>query len=216
VVSVDLPGHGESGGEPCQSIHAYAEQLFAWMRARDLPPAALAGHSMGGGIALQLTLDHPDQVAALTLIGTGARLRVHPDLLAMAADRARFDAAVDLITGWAFSEKTPDRIVDLARARMREVPPEVLHADFLACDRFDVMSRLAEVSVPSLVLCGREDRMTPEKYSRFLAENLPGARLALIEGAGHMVMLERPRRVAMELNRFLEDYFGARETRSAS
>jgi len=62
-----------------------------------------------------------------------------------------------------------------------------------------------EISVPSLVICGSEDVLTPLKYSRYLAERINGARLEVIDRAGHMVMLERP----LEFNQRLESFFQA-------
>ena len=68
----------------------------------------------------------------------------------------------------------------------------VTHGDYAACDAFDVRDRIAQISVPTLVVCGREDRMTPLKFSEYLAQRLPSARLVVIEHAGHMTMLEQP------------------------
>jgi pimeloyl-ACP methyl ester carboxylesterase len=75
---------------------------------------------------------------------------------------------------------------------MLAVGPGVLRGDFLACDRFDVMGRLGEVRLPTLVICGEEDQLTPPKYSQFLVDHIQGARLVTIPEAGHMVMLEKP------------------------
>ena len=67
------------------------------------------------------------------------------------------------------------------------------------------MERLAEIKVPTLVITGSADQLTPVKYARFLVEPISGARLATIEGAGHMVMLERPAEVEKVIQEFLED-----------
>ena len=91
-------------------------------------------------------------------------------------------------------------------AKVRERDPltgaEVAHADFAACDAFDVRSRLSEIRAPTLIVCGAEDKMTPPKYSEYLTQNIAGAEFHLIENAGHMVMLERPE----EFNRVLLDF----------
>ncbi len=203
VYALDLPGHGRSPGAGADRIAGYSERVLSWMDALGLPQAVWLGHSMGGGVALHAALNAPQRVAALVLVGTGGRLRVHPDFLAKAADPATCAQAVQAVIHWSFAPGAPAAAVERAQEHMLATPPDVLHADFLACDRFDVLDRLAEVEAPALVLCGAEDRMTPPKYSRFLAERIPAARLVIIEGAGHMVMLEKPGQVAQAVQEFL-------------
>jgi pimeloyl-ACP methyl ester carboxylesterase len=163
---------------------------------------------MGGAISLTMALEHPSKVAALILVGTGGRLRVHPTILEMTSDPETFNEAIDLITSYALSPQAPPRMVELARKRMSETRPAVIHGDFLACDQFDVMERLAEISVPALVICGTEDKLTPLKYSRYLEQSLSDARLVSIEDAGHMVMLEQPLEVARAVKAFMDEVFG--------
>ena len=79
-----------------------------------------------------------------------------------------------------------------------------MEGDFRACDAFDVMGRLGEIELPTLVLCGESDALTPPKYSHFLAGNIPGARLEMVEAAGHMLMLEQPARAGEAIAAFLE------------
>jgi len=67
-----------------------------------------------------------------------------------------------------------------------------IHGDFTACDRLDLTATIAGIGIPALVVCGAEDKMTPPALSQFIRDNIPGAGLALIEGAGHFVMLENP------------------------
>jgi len=79
----------------------------------------------------------------------------------------------------------------------------VLLSDLQACDRFDVMERLGEIDVPTLVVAGSTDRLAPVKYARHLSEYISDAQLAIVEGAGHMVILERPAKVADAIGEFL-------------
>lgn len=209
VYALDLPGHGDSA-PPCESsVAGYAGRLMEWMGELELEPAILAGHSLGGAIALHAAAALPRRVAGLVLVGTGARLRVHPAILETTADPGRFDQAVAQLMEWAFSTEAPARLVELAHQRMLETDPRVLHTDFQACDAFDMMDQLEEIQAPSLALCGSEDRLTPPKYSRYLAENIPDADMSLVEGAGHMVMLERPARVASVIADFIDGHFPA-------
>jgi pimeloyl-ACP methyl ester carboxylesterase len=203
VIALDLPGHGKSAGSGLTSIQGYAEALDRWLEGIGLGSVVLAGHSMGGAIALWSALEHPGRVAALVLIGTGARMRVHPELLKNSQDEASFQRAVTLVTEWSYSGQAPQSLVRLASQRLAEVPPQVLHADFLACDGFDVLGYLEQVRQPALVVCGEADRMTPLKYARYLANGLPAARLVVIQGVGHMAMLEKPQEVAAAVGSFL-------------
>jgi pimeloyl-ACP methyl ester carboxylesterase len=157
---------------------------------------------MGGGIAQDVALRHPDRAAGLGLIATGARLRVTPAIF----DGLRQDpeAVVRLVCDLVFGPETPPEMVRLGRRQMGAIPPDVLCGDFVACDAFDVMARLGEIGVPTLVLCGSQDVMTPVKYSTYLRDQIRGATLHLVEGAGHMVMVERPDAVLQALTTFLQ------------
>jgi pimeloyl-ACP methyl ester carboxylesterase len=203
VYALDLPGHGESSGSGQQSIEAYTQSILAWMDAIELTPAVLVGHSMGGAIALTLALDAHDRVSALALIGSGARLRVHSDLLENSANETTFHTAIETVAQWSFSTQAPSRLVELATQRMSEVRPSVLNGDFIACDHFDETERIAGIKQPTLLIVGAEDRMTPPRFSIFLSETIPDARLETVPEAGHMVMLEKPQAVADHLLKFL-------------
>ncbi len=205
VFAIDLPGHGASSGAGHDSIAAYQADIVDWLDALGLERAVWVGHSMGGAVALMAALEAPARVAGLVLVASGARLRVHPAILEKTAEGARFLDAVDEVTGWAFSPQTSGRLVAQARKRMEKNRPETLHGDFVACDAFDVVGRVGQVAAPTLAIVGRDDRLTPEKYARWLEEEVRGARLEVIEAAGHMVMLEQPRAVAQAIERFLAD-----------
>jgi pimeloyl-ACP methyl ester carboxylesterase len=203
VFALDLPGHGKSGGAGQQSIPAYAEAVLEWLAAVGLHSAVFVGHSMGGAIVLSLALDQTEHVLGLGLTGSGARLRVLPSLLEGAANPTTFHNAIEAVVAWSFAPQTSSQLVELAGQRMAEIRPSVLYGDFLACDSFDETGRIAEIKQPTLVICGMEDKMTPVRYSQYLADNIPHAILKTIPAAGHMVMLEQPRVVADALSGFL-------------
>ncbi|MBI3361223.1 MAG: alpha/beta hydrolase [Chloroflexi bacterium] len=201
VLAVDLPGHGKSGGVGRRTIGDYAEAILALVDDARVKRAVVCGHSMGGAVAQTFALAYPERTAGVVLVGTGARLRVAPAILdGILAD---FPKTVQLITEWEFSPDAPERLTRPHAGRMMEVAPEVLRGDFLACDQFDVMSRLKEIRAPALVICGSADKLTPEKYSRHLADQLPQAELLVVSGAGHMVMLEKPQVVTEAVSEFM-------------
>jgi pimeloyl-ACP methyl ester carboxylesterase len=205
VYALDLPGHGKSAhSDGHQTIGEYSDILFEWMGAVQLRRAVLVGHSMGGAIALSMAIHHPERVIALGLISSGARLRVNPNLMAYAADATTYIKVADLMASGSFGPHTPKRLVELASRRMLETRQSVFSGDLQACNKFDIMDRVADVTQPTLVLCGAEDQMTPLRYAQFLANGIPDASLVVVPNAGHMVMLERPHLVAESLLNFLQ------------
>jgi pimeloyl-ACP methyl ester carboxylesterase len=161
----------------------------------------LAGHSLGSGIALQYALDHPQGLKAIISVGGGARLRVHPMYLEP-LEKALTDPALWKQTVDARRDRIPPDLSDVLKRRMMENGPQAFLGDMRACDRFDVMNRLAEIHLPALALCGDEDVMTPPKYSHFLADKIPGCRAVIIPGGTHMAFAEKPD----EVNRTIEEF----------
>lgn len=190
VIAVDLPGHGRSGGEGATRIDDSVAAVHGLLDALGVTSVVLGGHSMGGAVAQAYALAHPERLAGLILIGTGARLRVMPKIFAeLERDHAE---GARLVSELALAERAPDDLKERVYRVTRAAPNRVLIGDFRACDPFDVMPRLGEIAVPTLVVCGAEDRLTPPKYAEFLRARIPGATLVLVLGAGHYVQLERP------------------------
>jgi pimeloyl-ACP methyl ester carboxylesterase len=199
----DLPGHGRSKGPGRDGIQAYGDWLIAFLDTAGLEGAVLVGHSMGGAIALDLASRYPQRVLGLGLVATGARLRVAPAILAGVQEDT--EAAVRLICDWAFGPEAPPEMVRLGRRQMGTTPAGVLYGDLVACDDYDVMGRLGEIATPTFVLCGTRDQLTPSKYSVYLRDHIAGAKLHLVEGAGHMVMVEKPIAVIQALSTLLHE-----------
>lgn len=211
VVAPDLPGHGVSAGPAAGSIVESATRLHHWLTGLALGPAILVGHSMGSAISLELALRWPGQAAGLVLVGSGVQLPVNPWLLQATADPEQLQQAVERITQWSFARQAPETLTAWVTERTMAAGPGVLHRDLAACNDFDAEARLAQLRLPTLVLCGQQDRMTPPPASVALAEGIGQAELEFIPDAGHYVMLEQPLAVERRLRTWLERSFGAPE-----
>ncbi len=205
ILAIDLPGHGESSGDCEDAIEAYAQTLLEFMDRLEIDQAVLGGHSMGGAIAQRMSLDYPERVKGLILVGAGAKLRVHSQLIEDCSGPETYSRAVSQILEWSFSQHADQKLVRLAGERMEEGSPSVLFADFKACNGFDILDKVENIKQPTLIVCGEDDQMTPPKFSKYLAEKIHGSRLEIIPEASHMVMLEKPEAVAGFIDEFLED-----------
>jgi pimeloyl-ACP methyl ester carboxylesterase len=202
AIAITLPGHPE--GELIDSVPGMAAWLKKYVDDNELCELVLVGHSIGGGIALQYALDYPEDVCALVSVGSGGRLRVHPDTIGfMEQALAKPDSIAPMVDG--FWQKVEGDFARELTAEGMALGPAVFLNDFKACDKFDVMDRLGEISAPTLAIVGSEDVMTPVKYAEFLVQKLPDARLAIIEGGSHSVFAEYPQQVNAAIDEFLED-----------
>lgn len=201
AIVVDLPGHGRSPGAGRISVGAYAADMIALLDALKIAHVIVAGHSMGGAIAQTLAVNYPDRVLGLILIGTGAKLSVHPDLLnGILTEMAR---SVGMIVGWYYSQSATDQMRRRTQNNLMTVNPSVLHGDYAACNQFDIRSQLALIRQPTLILGGTADYMTPFKFSEYLQANITGSQLVKVEGGAHMMMLEQPEFVSSAMQKWL-------------
>jgi len=202
VLALDLPGHGRSAGTACGTIAEYAQAVAAFIRAMAIAPVVIVGHSMGGAIGLELALECADCVAGLVLIAAGAHMPITPTLLNRL--KQDFEGALELIARTAWAPDANPALIRLGSTTLRATGPAVLHADFSACQRFDPADRLREISQPCLIVAGQLDQIVPPSQASLLAGQIAGSRHAVIEGAGHMLTLERPQAVAQAIRTFLQ------------
>jgi len=199
-VALTLPGH--SGGELCDSIESAAAWTWSELQTRSVDKPILVGHSLGGAIALQLALEHPDEIAGLVLVGSGARLRVHPMILEALEGFVAGKDGFEAMFGSAYDRVEASFAEDLKQGALGRGPEPFL-VDLRACDRFDVIERLGEIRTPTLAVVGTDDAMTPPKYSHFLADRMPNARVEVVEGGTHFVFAELPERVNAAISEFI-------------
>jgi len=159
-----------------------------------------AGHSMGGAVILEAALEYREMLEALILVGSGARLRVSSEILqSLETD---FETTAEQLVRNSYGPGSSKKLLNWGLEHLLKELPEVVLADFRACDDFDRMDDISEVKKPALVLCG-SDSMTPPKYSQYLAEKLQRATLRIVDKAGHMAMVEKPFEVNASILKFL-------------
>ncbi len=203
TIALSLPGHGFSEGEGMSSIAEYREFVNDFIEGKGFKNILLAGHSLGGGIVLDFALKYPEKLKGIILIGTGARLRVHPQAL----EKFRQMAAGEIdpkFEPWAFAENTSPHILAEGEKEWSLTSPRVRYIDLKACDQFDIMAEVEKIQLPALVVVGTKDQLTPVKYAEYLHKKIKGAKLEIIPEVGHMLMLEAPEELSLAIKNFLK------------
>jgi pimeloyl-ACP methyl ester carboxylesterase len=209
VLAADLPAHGRSPGKARNSIEALACWVAALLDGAGLARSALVGHSMGSLVALETALKFPQRVSRLALIAASVPMAVGAPFLAAARDDS--PAAFDMETAWghardAYLAQSPvpgTSLVCASRQLNGRAHAGVLHADLTACDGYrPAAEALQALGIPTLVVAGRRDQMTPFKSGQALAATIPGARFVALD-AGHSMMSEAPRATLGALRDFL-------------
>jgi pimeloyl-ACP methyl ester carboxylesterase len=206
VYALDLPAHGRSGGHARATLQEYADTVHLFVLALGLPRAAVLGHSMGGAIVQLLALRRPPWLEKVIIAGSAARLRVQPDILELLNPQNGqdgFEKALDRICQRIYGPNASRQMLLRGRQLLRAVSPAVLYADYLACAHFDASELVGNIALPTLVICGSEDRMIAPEESCGLGRCIPHAQLVIIHDAGHMMMVEKPSEVAEVVARFL-------------
>ena len=201
IYSLDLPGHGKSGGESQTSVEKYADAVNEFVTAIKLDNVCIVGHSMGASIALNAALNKYSWLTAIAMIGGASKMFVTDAILE--GLKENFEPTIENIVKYSWYKNTGAFFKQKARQRMLEAGSKVVHDDFYACSQFDVSDRLAEINVPALVIASDYDRMVPLKISREMADQLSRSTFVTLENCGHFQHIEQTSRVAKELANYL-------------
>jgi pimeloyl-ACP methyl ester carboxylesterase len=185
IIAPDLPGHGDSEGTALESAEAYAHWLDLFAAALGIKSFFLMGHSFGGAIAQEYARLYPHMVKGMILIATGTGFKLS------SAYRKLHENGVDVEN--LDSADIPHSIRQGYEVLKKVSSGPLLHADLLAAGNFDSTQWIASVQVPALVLWGSADFITPRELPEALAQALPQASLQIIEGSGHVLMVEAPK-----------------------
>jgi rifampin ADP-ribosylating transferase len=208
VVGVDLRGHGDAD-KPADGyeVAGLAADVVAAMDALDLAAAVLVGASSGGYVAQQVAVDAPDRVTALVLAGSPYDLRARPpfadeiDLLRDPVDRGWARA---FLAGLTDLDALPEWYADLAVDDAVRIPAAVWRASLDGLRAGPPPTDTGTVRAPTLVVSGARDPLLGEQAAALVAR-IPGARWLRYEDAGHLVLAERPERLAADITAFLRD-----------
>ncbi len=204
ALAFDYPGYGDSDPAPDGTTRDdYAAAILAAMDALGVERAHICGLSLGGVIAIAIHHAAPDRCASLILADTFA---VHPDgqgiydrSVAGSADmRAFAEARSDFLLAQPADPAVRSEVVET----MSRIDPAAYCIGAKAVWLADQRDRVAEIAVPTLIVCGDQDRPTPPALSEELHRMIPGSRLEMIADAGHLTNLERP----SEFNRLVEEF----------
>ena len=203
AVAFDYPGYGESELRPGASRDDYAAAILAAMDALGIPTAHVCGLSLGGIIAIAMHALAADRCETLVLADSFA---AHPDgrgiydrSVAASSDlRALAEGRVDVLLAQPVDPAVRAEVVET----MARIDPAAYRLGAEAVWLADQRDRAAAITIPTLVVCGAEDKVTPPTLSHQLVELIPGARYAEIAGAGHLSNLEKPQ----EFNRIVSEF----------
>lgn len=211
VIAFDNRGVGRSDKPDSEyTVSLLASDAFELLRALEIERAHILGISLGGFIAQQLALDHPEIINKLILCSTshGGPNMILPkgevlQFMAFGAGKETFQQGLELAFSTEYLEKHSEEIAQLTAPMRRHPQPRYAYLrQFMAPLSFNSEPRLHELTMPVLVLAGEADRVVPVENSRRLAAQLPNARLVTFPGAGHLVMVERAR----EVNKIIIDF----------
>lgn len=190
------------------TVQALAARVLA-----DAPPRfALAGLSMGGIVAMEVMAQAPDRVDRLALLDTNPRAelpevqaRRAPQMAAVAAGRLAEVMRDEMKPNYLTDGPNRAEILDLCMQMALSLGPEVFLRQSRALrDRPDQQDRLRHVTVPTLILCGRDDALCPVERHALMHSLIPHSTLHIVESAGHLPTLEQPLETTAALARWLE------------
>jgi 3-oxoadipate enol-lactonase len=223
AIAWDMPGYGDSKPLPTVSIATLADALKDFLREVGATKPVLVGHSIGGMIVQQFLVQYPDVISAVVLAQTSPAFGnaagdwqekfIETRLGPLDRGETMRTLAPSLVKGIIGDEPDPAGM-ELARDCMASVSEATYRATMLSMLGFDLRAALKNIAVPTLVLSGSRDKNAPAPTMAKMASYIPSAEYVDIEGAGHLVNLERPEIFNAALDRFLKANVAANQVKS--
>lgn len=213
TIAPDVRGHGGTG-KPDQpySIKGFSEDLYEFMRKLEIPQAHIFGLSMGGAIAQQFALDHPEMIRSLTLVSTFSYIDDHARQAfnGLKADLAQggYPAFFDEVVRLAFTPKyiaaNPGPIAELKEKRIRVNSPAAIGRATDACLALNLKNQISKIAIPTLIVSGRKDIFTPVHLAEQIHRSIRGSEWKILEGVGHNLHIESARDLVQAALEFLQ------------
>lgn len=200
VAAIDLPGHGGSEGSGENDIGNYCLWVKKILEILQLKNVILVGHSLGAAISLQFAANYPQAICGIVTVGGGIKMPVNPAIFEFL--KTNPVESMELICKFSVAKENREKFMEPLMKSLAQARTDVLKGDMSACDKFDISAGISGISLKVMAICGAEDKMTPPEFSRQISESISGSKLCLIEGSGHMVMMERPEEFNEALNNF--------------
>ncbi|HEY0873913.1 MAG TPA: alpha/beta fold hydrolase [Vicinamibacterales bacterium] len=214
----DLPGFGRSAGAPVRSMDEMARSVLRTLDEKGIDRAVIGGMSMGGYVTLALYRMAAERFAGMILADTRAtadndqQRDARRKMIATVRERGPSAVADEMLPKLlgATTHRLRPELATRVRAMIEGNSPEAIAGAVEAMmGRPDSTSLLPAISVPTLILCGEEDVLTPPSDSEALRAGIAGSRLAMLAGAGHLSNIESPEAFSRELNAFLADVWSS-------
>lgn len=189
--AINMPGRAGTDGPPLSTVADMEAFLSDFAGSQLEGNYVVVGHSLGGAVAIEHALRAPPGLEGIVLLATGGRLRVHPMILQLFDQVKASGQKIPPAPPGLYEQGADPALIEKA-SRDRELTPiETGGADWRAANSFDRMDDLGQINVPALIVAGTNDALTPVKYAEFMASRIPNNQLQIIEGAGHMLVVER-------------------------
>lgn len=210
VIALDLPGHGKSSGEGKQSIRDYARTISQFLLQANIFQCVLVGHSLGGMIALQTTIDYPDQVLGTMILSASAECPIPVEIIQGLLNPLLYSTSIDWLVERLSGGSAGARWVEATRKAVSQTRTGVLYGDLTACHKANLNKHLPDINNPVWICSGENDRFFPPRAARTMAGRIGNAQYFGILGAGHLLPLEKPDEIAGLLYKFLFELTGER------
>jgi pimeloyl-ACP methyl ester carboxylesterase len=213
TVAMDVRGHGATS-KPDQpySIKGFSEDLYEFMKKLGIPKAHIFGLSMGGAIAQQFALDHSEMIRSLTLVSTFSFVDEHArqafnglkSKLAQGGYPAFFDEVVKLAFTPKYIAANPGPIAELKQKRIQINSPVAIGRATDACLAFNLKDRISQITLPALLVSGREDIFTPIHLAEQIHRSIGASEWKILEGVGHNLHIEAAPQLVQAVLSFLK------------
>ena len=194
------------------SIKQFAIDVLGLMDALKIEKAHILGTSMGGMIAQEIAINHPERVAKLVLCSThcGGLRKINPsqEVLDMmtSPNQDLIDGIISLCFTTKIVQKNPELILNFKkRISKTRIPPKSYMLQLRSIDSFDTYSKLKKIVAPTLILHGKDDLLIPVANAEILAKEIPNAKIKILEQEGHWIFLPNWEKVMKIIIKFLID-----------